>query len=547
MSIQNIPQEILTQIFYSLDRKDVYISMFVCKMWYFAALPSYFQKVNYLASYTPKQLFGYGYLIKELTLNWEDPQWYKREKECFVKILSYAPNLKKLDFSTNYHCYIEILDFLLQLPDANRYLRHIEEIVYGKYWMSKTNHFLVCYNARKSIKRMKLFVSGEDVSSERKIRLLDYLPHFTSLTRLDIEYVKSSDLTIFDISLCCENLTELIYVNKFPTSSHLKNHVSTKRNKHLTRLTITSRTDSIHYFNYIRTVVDQLEYLDLNFGYSDESNIFPLIEQFAEQLSNIKNLNIIAEADGRPDIRLIQTKAFYNTLLKLRGNSDLRYDATITSVGRKDQITISNSKSNLSYGITIPLCPGFKDKHGIIKSLNFPEGNRVSLMDILSFAKGFQNHETLYVQFGCFHFMASKTAISVSSNRPSQKLLDQIHETYPNAETIIFSREENFRGRILGTTWDLTSFKRLNNFSFDANHICVKDYDSAFLKFDYGGFHSYKRVYFNGDGKKNIPVTVEELSKPSTNTMVVTIKVCSQLVEIHCNANEFLTVETVSF
>ncbi|KAG2205583.1 hypothetical protein INT47_005958 [Mucor saturninus] len=517
-------------------------------MWYFAALPSYFQKVNYLASYTPNQLFGYGYLIKELTLNWKDPQWYKREQKCFVKILSYAPNLKKLDFSTNYYYYIEILDFLLQLPDANRYLRHIEEIVYGKYWMSETNHFLVCYNARKSIKRMKLFVSGEDVSSEQKIRLLDYLPHFTSLTHLDIEYVKSSNLTIFDISFCCENLTELIYVNKFPTSSHLNNHVSTKINKHLTRLTITSRTDSIHYLNYIRTIVDQLEYLDLNFEDSDDFNIFPLIEQFADRLSNIKNLNIIAKADNRPDIRLTQTKALYNTLLKFRGNSDLRYDATIISARFKDQITISNSKSNLTYGITIPLCPGFIDKYGIIKSLNFPEGNRASLMNILSFAKGFQNHETLYVQFRHgIHFMASKTAISVSSYRPSQKLLDQLYGTYPNAETIIFSRQENFKGRILGTTWDLTSFKRLNTFSFDATHICVKDYDSAFLKFDYGDFHSYKKVYFNGDGKKNIPVTVRDLSNPSTNTMVVTIKVCSQLVEIHCNANEFLTVETVSF
>lgn len=548
MSVKDLPQEIWIQIFYLLDKRDVYIAMFTCKSWYYAALPSYFQNIQYHQEVNiPEQLFKYGYLIKSLTLHSNRRKWGALEKSEFLKTLYYAPNLKKLDFSTCYYSYKKRLDFLFQLSEPYNYLYSIEEIVFGKYWGVETNYFFVCYNARKSIKRMELFVSGEGVTGAPDKRLLDYLPQFTSLTHLNIEYEKDSNLTMLDILQCCDNIIEFVYVNRLPASSQSYNQNSTKTNKHLKRLTITAVENSIYYINYISNMAEQLDYLELDFEGSIEYNIFSLIEKFSNRLKNIKHLNIIAPADYRPDIRIMQTKAFYSTLLNVRDDSNVRYNATIIPVGFKDQITISGGKANFTYATTIDLCSSFEDIQGIVKSLNFSENNRFSLLYILSCAKNYPNHESLYARFGpVLNFMATKTAISISSNRPSQTLLDSLYKSYPNAETISFDRKQKFKGRILGTTWDLTAFQQLKTFNFDANHICVQDHDFVFLKFDYGDYQCYKRICFVEDVKKNMPVTVKAISSLGKNVFIVTIKVTSQLVKIHCKANKFYTIESLS-
>ncbi|KAG2205531.1 hypothetical protein INT47_005905 [Mucor saturninus] len=552
MSTENVPKEVLVQVFSLLERKDIYTLMYVCKQWYTAAVQLYFQKIRIKEKHIKvDKPFIHGYLTREFTLyreyvtsNHVSPN-HKLDEPDFLLLLSSLPNLEKLDFQFCIHTghYISILR---QLPDTDLYLQRIKEIAFhSKYPEEHVSHFLVCYSFRKSIKRLETDVNNNDLMLASSKSLFYYLPRFTCLTQLTYNCQQGNDTTLFDILLCCENIVDFKYSSRYPIPSRANSQVGTTSNKHLKRLTINSPINETAYVDYLR-VIQPLIYLNLTIQ-QDGYELFRLIEPFVEELQKFKDLRIRFDYGRRPSLSLSQTKTntFYNVLVKLKGNRDLLYDATFDFYGwsSKDFVTVREDKLSFSYVMDGFLYRNFVDKEGIIKNLRFTR-NRFSLSEILEYAKTFPRHETLSIEFvKNVFFQASKVSITMNCFRPSQTLFNQLYDYLPDAETISLKQARPQKNIDFGTTWDLTAFKSLNEFNFHIDHIYIHGYSFVFLKFDYGDLHCYQRACYFNDVKKDLHFTVKSsLEELDSRVFIATIKVHSTLVEINCVTSGFYTL-----
>lgn len=372
MSIQFIPSEILIQIFQLLHRNDVYSSLFVCKRWYLTAVKLYYQLIVFNEEHIKyDQYFKFGHLAEKLKST--HLQYTKLlERQEFLLILSYVPNLKTLDLTCN-NKYAAYMDMLCYDTNTSIYLQHIEEISgYCDGLLNRDLHFLACYNFRKTIKRLDVF-AGDYSINDRNNSTLYYLPHFTGLTYLNICNLMERDLTLFDVLLCCENLSELVYTSSYPVPLRAKDQVGTTNNKYLKRLTLDLSLDATPYLDYVCSL-HHLDSLTLNIIPENVYDWFQTFETFAEDLRKFKNLRITSNGTPTPNVSASQMKVFYSFLLKLKGDTNLQFKATFFNKEyfiTHPLIDISNHKLNFAYYMKDEDPSPFLDKQGIVKTLLF--------------------------------------------------------------------------------------------------------------------------------------------------------------------------------
>ncbi|KAI9270126.1 hypothetical protein EDC94DRAFT_645545 [Helicostylum pulchrum] len=160
--MRDLPSEIFNSIFQNLEQKDLQTCYFVCKSWYYVAIPLNWGEVtlqnskislviSYLNHLDHSQYFKYGHLITKLKITdkWKqhNGRTYRFSKPELLVLLGQLPNLKKIDISPTRYAG-EYIGFLL---DAD--LKHISEIstadLTDSYYYDLL--FLVYYRFRDTI------------------------------------------------------------------------------------------------------------------------------------------------------------------------------------------------------------------------------------------------------------------------------------------------------------------------------------------------------------------------------------------------------------
>lgn len=565
MSSKTVPNEILIQVFCLLGKEDIRSLLYVCKQWYIAAVPFHFRKIQIReAKIKVDSLFSNGYFTQELTLYKAHPTEIALfdkalNESVFSRLLSALSNLEKLDFQSRVLSghYISIL---CQLTDTDMYSKRIKEIVFNSDDSEeRVSHFLACYNFRQSIERLETFVSSNDLMSTTSKNLTYFLPRFTCLTQLTYSCPEDSDITLFDILLCCENLIELEFNSRYPIPFRANNQVGTTSNVHLKRLTIASPINTTAYIDYIR-ILQSLDYLNLNI-HDGEYEFFRLTEPFADELQKFKNLRInLSKRVELPEIPLSSTNEFYSVLCKLKGDKDLRYDVTFHPTESNIGKSIVVCEDQLKYEASLDKFDdrSFAERHnivdrrGIVKSVTFIQKYAVhSLPMTLDYAKTFPRLDNLCIDMGFLSLKINKTKVVVNGSTPWQAFFDKLYDYLPNSETITFEREVTFNSKKLGIAWDLTAFESLKSFSFCVDSKNLKHRDFVLLKFEYHGedSHCYKRMFLNEKNEKNISANIVPIpsSKMNSNTFIITIRIPNRLVKINCDPYSLYIIQPVEY
>ncbi|KAI9253315.1 hypothetical protein EDC94DRAFT_619868 [Helicostylum pulchrum] len=254
--------------------------------------------------------------------------------KSFLKLLSYMPNLKKIDLFTSayYEFYMTIL-----ASQGNKYLQHIEDIsIHAAY---HELHFTVCYQFRHTITHLEVYYATYYVNHLFGDPLY-FLPHFKRLTNITLRNFERQDLTLFDILAVCPHLTVLDFDSNFDVSDHLvrrsfKSMLDTMidipansttvvvLHSHLKILDLTLPKLSSGYIQYLthHTDVKQLHTLsitlfDSHFDDWIKLNSIDTVTDFIKRLSKITHLHFctrFVSRDGSLD-ELVEANCFQEFL-----------------------------------------------------------------------------------------------------------------------------------------------------------------------------------------------------------------------------------------
>lgn len=134
--------------------------------------------------------------------------------QAFLKLLSYLPNLKKIDLFTSayYEFYMTIL-----ISQGKKYLHHLQEIsIHDAY---HELHFAVCYEFKHTLTHLVVYYATYYVDHLFGDPIY-FLPHFKSLTHLTCRNFERQDLSIFHLLEICPHLTSLEFDSNFHVLDH---------------------------------------------------------------------------------------------------------------------------------------------------------------------------------------------------------------------------------------------------------------------------------------------------------------------------------------
>ncbi|CAO3652846.1 unnamed protein product [Mucor hiemalis] len=205
MAIQELPLEILQNIFDNVEHTDLHNILYLSKKWHFLVKNIYFQSVNFhgkekmkwlkeflSTSINGMQIIRPLSMTKQLSIardydseghNHMNDEYLSLHtqltKEEFLLLLSLFPNLKKLDLGESFHSYhyMKILGDceLEKMPLLEKI--GLEYNAYGEcYEKSRMLRLAVYHNFRRSIKNVEI-----KCMDARETKFMKTLADFTSL------------------------------------------------------------------------------------------------------------------------------------------------------------------------------------------------------------------------------------------------------------------------------------------------------------------------------------------------------------------------------
>lgn len=147
----------------------------------------------------------------------------KFSSKAFTQLLSYLPNLKKIDLQSNAH--FEFYTTILANYGQNK-LRKLGEIQINSRCTQV--HLAACYKYRRTIRHLVLFYKSYYINDTLLTPAASFLSEFTCLTSLKILHFEQEELTLFDVLNACPNLVSLEFESGVVVSNK-KAAVSYKR------------------------------------------------------------------------------------------------------------------------------------------------------------------------------------------------------------------------------------------------------------------------------------------------------------------------------
>lgn len=226
MSYKSVPGDIWLRSFESLDLKDVYNCIFVCKDWVKTAAQEYYEELTLTTKLVKslkvcvalengnKELDNLQY-VNKLQLKNEEGEFDMIE---FTSLLFSLQDLRMLDIgsSNNRDQYLKLL---LNLDDAQNYLDRLEEITKRSNYRRDDLSFLVCCKFLCNMTHLSLSSLATTYTINRKIgNCLHFLPSFTHLTHLRL-YKNEGNSMLYEFIEACPNLVNISFVNNIATST----------------------------------------------------------------------------------------------------------------------------------------------------------------------------------------------------------------------------------------------------------------------------------------------------------------------------------------
>lgn len=537
MLIRKIPQEILQQIFSFLDRDDLRIAMLVCNHWYQTTVQVYFQKVVVSEEHLRfDQPFKHAQLTMELVLS--EPHRNHQDglsSQDFLTLLSRLPYLKKLNMISSRH-YANYLREIAKY-EGKTSLRYIEEIVpIPIYNQIQLVYFTACYNLRYSIRRLEVYACNYQIKNEVH-SILYFLPQFNRLTHLKVKNVsRKSDITLFDILLCCQHLTDLDYNVHSPVPLRAKQQLGITNNMHLIRLTLGLSSDATAYLDYIRS-----NYCLQSLTLIINENIywwFYNFDSFAGSLRKFKHLTIKSKQGANlQNILNSQTQAFYNFLTILKGDRDSRFEATFrkseSGDGMDDIIQVRDyQRMSFTYHINDDTPFSFFDDQGIVKSVRFYTGKEDFPSDVIYYAKRFRNLERIHILLKYASLYLSETSMYINAFFLSSNIFDRLYYYSPNIECMDCSGSYYGEGQ-RKFYFNLERFKNLKVFSFALKQLNTNAHEYTFVKLDCGRRSVYRRIFCRQGAYYIQPVSEQYVLQFPWDSFTCIFRFYNSSVKIH--------------
>ncbi|KAI7865891.1 uncharacterized protein EV154DRAFT_532998 [Mucor mucedo] len=542
---QFVPNEIFTQIFKLLSRKDVYNCIYVCKGWQPSAFLAFYETINlFSVPVNFNQLSKYGHITKHLILNGRRIARSKdqvlTENEFFL-MLSYVPNLRTIDIppkNTYARTYAKFMDNV----KADEYIKNIQRIGSVRHMIG----FGVIHRFCKTIRQLDCYGGSPfPVTGPLALRLLEYLPQFTHLTNLKICVGRNIDITLFDVLQCCPNLVELDYGNHQEISTRTMTQVRTTDYKNLKHLQLRLPPNPALYNDFI-SLIRNVENLTL-IGKGNMCRWFHHLGPYVQDLKRFKQLKIghkfLVDYEDYEVSSELYVIPFYNFLLKLKGESSLQFTAVFRSrrLFYHTFMNICDQDAKFICYVTSNRPPLMVDHQGIIKTLiiEIPLSWWIPV-NLLEYAKTLPNLETLRIDSSRIFLESTKTTMYFDKARISQFSLNQLHEYLPSANTFRCGGALEYEKKQNGLL-KFTEFIELKTCIIEVDGSLKRNY--KFLKLDFGCTHNYYVIKFNNCQN---PMYIDHNALGSdSQTAMITFQFSSPLVEVKWETHFNTVIEPV--
>ncbi|GAA5815744.1 hypothetical protein MFLAVUS_009258 [Mucor flavus] len=339
MHLSDLPYEVLNNILDFLPRKSVYQCMQVSKRWFnYSASVFYGSLVlngdhikrleHYLLihnSIGDAGITKYGYLVRQLKIQDDDPRSLAHPHTILGTILSLLPNVTTIDLS----CSVDCVPYLYNLThlECLSSIKNIENIkVFNKDIITNTGgnrkikdyYLSACYTFRETLTNLELLEPFRNFNmlDVRGATYLNVLSSFPKLRNLIVYYNMESrqnaHMIYPSVLSICPNLVGFTLACRTIQSESAITHPSDCINKNLIAQYPMSNATNLKYLNLTLPTLDEfqmvyifnniracrLEKLVLNFDHWDtykywvpDCNLFQ-VKSFARHLSLADNLKI---------------------------------------------------------------------------------------------------------------------------------------------------------------------------------------------------------------------------------------------------------------
>lgn len=459
--MKDVPNEIYLKIFKQVAKRDLVNCVLVCKSWSTPANQTLHTNVHlkgndvlFIQSELSQQdqdqhpFFRQGRWTKSLGI------WFDEDDDDdiladsaqfgeaeFCTLLSYLPNLKRLDMTGSSHS-LFYLQYLKKI-DSKTNLRKLEEIRVQNVNCTqeyKGCTFIARLNFYKSLTHLDIFFANQKFTSNngKSVGALHLLPRFTNLTHLEVQNHQYQDLTAFQLLDMFPGLVVLKFqsnMNPNDVEESLLSGVEKKNNKllavQLKSLVLSLSKLTRHYIQNFITCFSAGQLNDfkiymnsVTFHEWTRNVSVELALEFAKSLSQIKNVEISFQSAHQPEQNTsfeqtsgnVKTTTFYQFLGALVRNRKLSNCAATYYGGYIRQevpsITIKDN-AHLSFRHVLDFHPG----SGYKLSVPFKQAN--VLPAIIKNAKV---------------FLAGEEAVPITT---PCKLIQSILENCPNLEDLL--------------------------------------------------------------------------------------------------------------
>lgn len=241
MLVQDLPQEILLNVFGHTARHDLGQYFRVCKLWHVIALQEFYRVLLINSGNREKVRtmlrngsfggrYGVGPLIRILKMPALD-----RDNYLFGSLVSQLPKLNTITFPHPYafHIYAQAMH---NLAEITNYFDKIQQVsITGNSWMTPDQeamhlYFTVCYKLRHSLRHIQLYYMQQGYNVGNRSGLyMNYLTEFTNLTHLAINNCRRENgdesLLMFTALNQCPNLIYYKFDSDYDTSDRIADSI----------------------------------------------------------------------------------------------------------------------------------------------------------------------------------------------------------------------------------------------------------------------------------------------------------------------------------
>ncbi|KAI8080636.1 hypothetical protein BDF21DRAFT_34952 [Thamnidium elegans] len=354
-----------SEILVFLPRKSVYQCMQVSKLWFNYSASAFYGNLvlngnhikrleHYLVihkSIGDAGITKYGYLVRQLKIQDDDPRSLANPHLILGTILSFLPNITKIDLS----CSVDCIPYLYNLTHLKslKSIKNIEHIkVFNKDVITniggnrkiKDYYLSACFTFRETLTHLELLepFKNFNIDDVRGVNYLNVLSNFPKLRHLIVYYNmenrQNAHMIYPSILSICPNLVGFTLACRTRQSESAITHPSNCINKNRIAQYPMSNATNLKYLSLTLPTLDKfqmayivsnvracrLEKLVLNFDHWDTLNYWipncnlAKVKNFARHLSLAENLEItIVQGPFKQDIKLLSSSPSKLDLVKI--------------------------------------------------------------------------------------------------------------------------------------------------------------------------------------------------------------------------------------